>query len=65
MEDQVMQINMGDDQNPKPIFICKNLTLEELQSLLELINKIYGHHCIELRRYARVRSKDSLTTPQR
>lgn len=39
MEDQVIQISMDDDQNPKPILMSKNITSKELQGLIELIRE--------------------------
>lgn len=39
MEDQVIQISTDDDQNPKPIFMSKNITSKELQGLIELIRE--------------------------
>lgn len=33
-KDQVIQINLGDDKYPKPIFMSKNLSSEELNDLI-------------------------------
>lgn len=42
--------------------MSKNLCLEELQSLVDL-TKEYGHLYMELLRYSKVRTKDSLASP--
>lgn len=39
MEDQVIQINIGDNKNLKPIFMSKNLDQNELQSLIGLVRE--------------------------
>lgn len=37
--DQVIQINLGDEQNPKSIFMSENKDQAELQNSIELIRK--------------------------
>lgn len=39
IENQVIQMNMGDDRNSKLIFVSKNPDKNELQILIELMRK--------------------------
>ena len=36
-EDKVTQINLGDEANPKPIFISESLSVSEKEDLIHLI----------------------------
>ena len=36
-EDKVIQVNMGDESNPKPIFIAEGLSSSEKEDLISLI----------------------------
>lgn len=36
-EDKLIQINIGTDENPRPIFISKSLTPQEKEDLVTLI----------------------------
>lgn len=38
-DDQVIQVNIESDQDPKHIFISKNLDQNELQNLIELVRE--------------------------
>lgn len=38
-EDEVVQINMGNEDHPKPIFISKSLTPEEKDNLVSLLRE--------------------------
>ena len=38
-EDQVIQVNMGSEENPKPIFISDSLPPEEKEELISLIRE--------------------------
>ncbi|MFG1569933.1 hypothetical protein ACDT16_13690 [Staphylococcus aureus] len=35
--DQVVQINLGDESSPKPIFISESLTGDDRESLIQLV----------------------------
>ena len=37
MEDEVVQIDVGDEVHPKPIFISKSLSSQEKEDLISLI----------------------------
>ena len=37
IEDEVVQIDVGDQEHPRPIFISNSLSLEERQNLISLI----------------------------
>ena len=47
-EDKVTQINLGDEANPKPIFISENLSPPEKKDLISLVREYID----VLRRYA-------------
>ena len=36
-EDKVTQVNLGDEANPKPIFISESLSPSEKEDLIQLI----------------------------
>ena len=38
-EDKVVQINMGDEANPKPIFVSQSLSLQEQEELVALLHE--------------------------
>ena len=38
-EDEILQVNMGDETNPKPIFISGSLPPQEKEDLIALIRK--------------------------
>ena len=39
IEDKVIQINLGDEANPKPIFISESLLPSEKEDLISLVRK--------------------------
>jgi len=39
IEDKVTQINLGDEANPKPIFISESLSLSEKEDLISLMRE--------------------------
>ena len=39
MEDKVVQINLGDEANPKPIFISEGLSPSEKKDLISLVQE--------------------------
>jgi len=51
-EDKVIQVNLGGQDHPKPIFISENFSLREKEELIALI-RVYRCLCMELQRYAR------------
>ena len=50
-EDKVMQVNLGSQDHPKPIFISESLSLMEKEELIILV--VYRRLRMELRRHAR------------
>jgi len=50
IEDKVTEINLGDEANPKPIFISENLSPSEKEDLISCAG-VYRYFRLELQGY--------------
>ena len=51
-EDKVIQVDVGDKDHPKPIFISESLSPPEERRIYLSYSGIYRRLCLELRRHA-------------